>query len=184
MGTKCAILFMDRLERDFLSTRHLVPLVWWRYIDDIFMVWQRSAEELYSFLDALNAFHETIKFMADISKTSVNFLDVKISQDEHSIITTDLYTKPTDSHLYLYYSSFHPRHQKQSLPYNQALRIRQICNTDLQFEKASQTMTDNFIIRGYPSRLVKSAIHKKRRPPAATERNYPKQTNYTLHHHP
>ena len=77
MGTKCtpsyAILFMDRLERDFLSTRHLVLLVWWRYIDDIFMVWQHSAEELYSFLDALNAFHETIKFTADISKTYVNF---------------------------------------------------------------------------------------------------------------
>ena len=51
-------------------------------------------QQLYSFLDALNAFHETIKFTGDISKTSVNFLDVKISQDEHGIITTDLYTKP------------------------------------------------------------------------------------------
>ena len=54
MGTKCApnfaILFMDKLERDFLSTRKLIPLVWWRYIDDIFMIWQHSREELDSFI--------------------------------------------------------------------------------------------------------------------------------------
>ena len=120
MGTKCApsyaILFMDKLERDFLSTRNLIPRVWWRYIDDIFMIWHYSREELCSFLDALNSFHETIKFTADISKTTVNFLDVKVSKDENGYIRTDLYMKPTDSHLYLQYSSFHPRHQKWSLP--------------------------------------------------------------------
>ena len=62
MGMKCApsyaILFMDKLVR---------PHVWWRYIDDIFMIWQHSREKLCSFLDALNSFHETIKFTADIS---------------------------------------------------------------------------------------------------------------------
>lgn len=128
MGTKCApsyaILFMDKLERDFMSTRNLIPLVWWRYIDDIFMIWQHSREELCSFLDALNGFHETIKFTAEISETSVNFLDTTVRKDENDSITTDLYTKPTDSHLYLHYSSYHPKHQKQSLPYSQALRLR------------------------------------------------------------
>ena len=44
----------------------------WRYIDDIFMIWQHSREELCSFLEALNSFHETIKFTADINETSVN----------------------------------------------------------------------------------------------------------------
>ena len=53
MGTKCAlsysILFMDKFERDFLSTSRLIPLVWWRFIADIFMIWQHSREELCSF---------------------------------------------------------------------------------------------------------------------------------------
>ena len=117
MGTKCApsyaIIFMDKLERELMSTRKLIPLVWWRYIDDIFMIWQHSREELCSFLDALNSFHETIRFTADISETSVNFLDVKVTKYNEVNITTDLYTKPTDSHLYLHYSSFHPKHQIQ-----------------------------------------------------------------------
>lgn len=166
MGTKCApsyaILFMDKLERDFLSIRNLIPRVWWRYIDDIFMIWQHSREELCSFLDALNSFHETIKFTADISETTVNFLDVKVFKDENGYISTDLYTKPTDSHLYLHYSSFHPKHQKRSLPYSQALRLRRICSTDSLFDQASQTLIKNFTLRGYPIKLIKSAVTKAR----------------------
>ena len=46
MGTKCApsyaIIFMSKLESEFLATRQLEPLVWWRYIDDIFMIWPYS----------------------------------------------------------------------------------------------------------------------------------------------
>ena len=37
MGTRMAPLyaniFMDKLEREFLQTHSLCPLVWWRYID-------------------------------------------------------------------------------------------------------------------------------------------------------
>ena len=158
MGTKCApsysILFMDKLERDFLSTSRLIPLVWWRFIDDIFMIWQHSHEELCSFLDALNSFHETIKFTAEISDISVNFLD------KEGNLSTDLYTKPTDSHLYLHYSSYHPKHQKDSLPYSQALRLRRICSTDNLYKTASENLLQNFKYRGYPTQLVRSAINK------------------------
>ena len=37
------------------------------------MIWQHSREELCSFLDALNSFHEMIKFTADISETTVSY---------------------------------------------------------------------------------------------------------------
>ena len=44
--------------------------------------------------------HPTIKFTAEWSKTSINFLDVTVSLVE-GVIETDLYVKPTDSHQYL-----------------------------------------------------------------------------------
>ena len=109
---------------------------------------------------ALNSFHETIKFTAEISETSVNFLDTKVSKDENGRITTDLYTKPTDSHLYLHYSSFHPKHQKQSLPYSQALRIQRICSNDTLFKAAAQNLISDFIMRGYPTKLVKNTFER------------------------
>ena len=132
MGTKCApsysIIFMDQLERKFLARQHLQPLVWWRYIDDIFLIWPHSREELDSFISGLNRVHTTIKFTSDISDTSINFLDVKITKTSDGKLTTDLHTKPTDAHLYLHYTSYHPQHQKKSIPYSQAVRLRRICS--------------------------------------------------------
>ena len=36
--------------------------------------------------------------------------------------------KPTDSHIYLLYSSSHPSHVKNSIPYSQFLRLRRLCD--------------------------------------------------------
>ena len=35
---KYACIFMDKLESDFLNTQEYLPLVWYRYIDDIFFI--------------------------------------------------------------------------------------------------------------------------------------------------
>ena len=48
IGTKFAppyaILFMGYLEDKILNSLVEKPLVWWRYIDDIFMIWQHGEE--------------------------------------------------------------------------------------------------------------------------------------------
>ena len=58
MGTKMAPsyanLFMDRFERSFLDSEPTRPLVWLRYIDDIFCIWTSSRQSLDAFLDRLN----------------------------------------------------------------------------------------------------------------------------------
>ena len=60
----------------------------------------------------INNIHPTIKFTADWSYSSVNFLDVKVIMKDGKIIT-DLYVKPTDTHQYLDSSSCHPYHCKK-----------------------------------------------------------------------
>ena len=77
-----------------------------KYIDDIFFLWEHGEEKLRSFINDINENHPTIKFTAEWSKTSINFLDVTVSIAE-GIIETDLYVKPTDSHQYLLSSSCH-----------------------------------------------------------------------------
>ena len=50
IGTKFAPLYacinMDRVEQDFLETQELQPLLWLRFIDDIFFIWTCGKEEL------------------------------------------------------------------------------------------------------------------------------------------
>ena len=47
-----ASLFMCKLEHELLESRDLVPSVWLRFLNDIFMVWDHSPESLHSFIDA------------------------------------------------------------------------------------------------------------------------------------
>ena len=54
MAPAYASSFMGKLEQVFLERRDLVPSVWLRFLDDIFMVWDHSLESLHSFIDALN----------------------------------------------------------------------------------------------------------------------------------
>ena len=55
MGTKIAPayanLFMGDLEQEILPQSPLKPLVWWRYIDDVFMIWPHGEEKLNEFVD-------------------------------------------------------------------------------------------------------------------------------------
>ena len=101
IGTKFAppysILFMAELEEEIPQKAEFKPYLWWRYIDDIFFLWEHGEEKLNSFIDNINNMHPTIKFTTDWSKTSMNFLDVTVSIAEGAI-ETDLYVKPTDSH--------------------------------------------------------------------------------------
>ena len=82
VGTKFAppysILFMAELEKEIISEIELKPYLWWRYIDDIFFLWEHGEEKLKRFIEHLNEKHPTIKFTGEWSKTSINFLDVTV----------------------------------------------------------------------------------------------------------
>ena len=83
MGTRMAPsyanLFLAKLETDALSRSPHQPHTWWRYIDDIFMIWTHSVDDLHTFTTFLNNIHPTIKFTSNYSFTSIPFLDVNVS---------------------------------------------------------------------------------------------------------
>ena len=61
MGTRMAPsyanLFMNNLETRLLDSCVLTPLVWWRYINDIFALWPHGKENLRQFIEEINQFH-------------------------------------------------------------------------------------------------------------------------------
>ena len=71
------------------------------------MIWTEGLENLDTFVTSLNNLHPTIKFTSNHSLTNVPFLDVMVSIKD-GLIETDLYTKPTNKHQYLFSSSCHP----------------------------------------------------------------------------
>ena len=134
MAPQYAIIFMAELEEKLLNKYHLKPEVWWRYIDDIFMVWEHGEENLQEFIKYLNSQHPSIKFTFEYSPKSVNFLDVQVIRVNDKLVT-DLYVKPTDTHQYLDASSCLVFHSKKAIPYSQALRLNRICSEPAFFDQ-------------------------------------------------
>ena len=152
MGTRMAPpyakLFLAKFETDALSRAPYQPHTWWRYIDDIFMIWTHSADDLHGFTSYLNSIQPTIKFTSNYSFTSIPFLDVNVFVDNGNI-TTDLYTKATDKHQYLLHSSCHPQHTKRAIPFSLALRLRRVCSSDETFKQRSNELKSYLNNRGY-----------------------------------
>ena len=164
MGTKLAPsfanLFMGYFEDKFIYSYRLQPLLWKRFIDDIFFIWTYGEEELTTFIKYLNDCHHTIKFTLETSLETVNFLDIKIIKRSDGILFTDLYCKPTDSHNYRLYSSEHPRHLLKGIPYSQFLRVKRICSEDTDFLRNAYMLAGHFIRRGYPRPLVLNSLER------------------------
>ena len=149
MGTKLAPsfanIFMAYFEDKFVYSYKLKPLIWKRFIDDIFFIWTYGDSELVNFVSHLNNCHDTIKFTLDKSNETANFLDLTITKDSSGNLQTNLYCKPTDSHNYLLYSSEHPRHVLKGIPYSQFLRVRRICSLDSEFFQNCFMLSSHFI---------------------------------------
>ena len=44
------------------------PLIWIRYIDDIFLIWTHGEGKFIEFINKLNSFHPTIKYMFCVTR--------------------------------------------------------------------------------------------------------------------
>ena len=109
MAPPYAIIFMGDLEEKLFKDCDKKPVAWWRYIDDIFMLWQHSEKELEKCLEFLNCYYVTIKFTANYSREKIHFLDVSVRKKNNRLVT-DLSVP------------YHVYHSKKSIPYSQALR--------------------------------------------------------------
>ena len=63
MGTRMppsyANLFLAKFETYALSCASFQPFIWWRYIDNTFVIWTRSAQDLNTVTSFLNDIHPT-----------------------------------------------------------------------------------------------------------------------------
>ena len=105
IGTKFAppyaCIFMDQIETKFLRTQSHQPMIWFRYIKDIFFIWIHGEEKLEKFMADFNAFNTNIQSTYESSKKSIAFLDLDVALFNGRLEST-VQGKPTDRHQYLH----------------------------------------------------------------------------------
>jgi peptide-methionine (R)-S-oxide reductase len=163
MGTKMtpsyANIFMGKLEKQLFESSIERLCSWYRFIDDVDMKWTQSDEELQNFLSRANNLHPSIKFTYEKSNTTISFLDTSSTLSE-GVLSTDVYSKPTDTNQYLLPSSCHPPHVIKSIPYSQVLRNRRICSTDKSLKKRLGQLKNNLKRRVYKQSIIKKSFNK------------------------
>ena len=94
MGTKMAVsfanIFMAEVETDIINQSPNKPLIWKRYIDDIFSLWNTNKGAIHNFTEQANSFHPTIKFMAEISDTEITLLDTCVYKGDRILTPATL----------------------------------------------------------------------------------------------
>ena len=95
VGTKFAPPYSVRkkLETSLLEKQQLQPLVYFIYIDDIFLMCKHGEEEVNIFLESTNEFDLCIKS----NKESIPFLDIEESFRSDKAFT-NVCVKPSDHH--------------------------------------------------------------------------------------
>ena len=121
-GPSIANIFVYILEKKWLCIHK--PLVYKRFIDDIFLVSTTKINE-----NDFRQYFLNLNLTITNSKR-VNFLDVVITFDTITKkLNTSMYIKPTNTFSYLLTSSNHPSYIFENIPKSLFIRIRRICDS-------------------------------------------------------
>ncbi|KYN11910.1 hypothetical protein ALC57_15926 [Trachymyrmex cornetzi] len=94
---------MVHFEKEALRKTSKKPEVWFRYVDDTFVVWRHGRAELRKFLVFLNKQHPNIHFTIDIEENGkLPFLDVLVFKKADGTLGHQVYRKPTHTNRYLH----------------------------------------------------------------------------------
>ena len=110
---------------------------YFRYRDDCFLLWVGNKVLLKRFVYFMNILDPSLKFTVVYGGKLLKFMDLLIRL-ENQKLTTSVYSKPTDGHLYLNNASCHPQNTKRAVQHGVALRLRRICSSDEEFRERSK----------------------------------------------
>ncbi|CAF1498796.1 unnamed protein product, partial [Rotaria sordida] len=122
------------------------------------MITNQTIDEIKTELEKAANKDINIKIHYEID-TSVNFLDVTIT-NENGQLKTSLYHKPTTEPYILPYTSDHPRHIHRNIPYAALLRAARICSDVQDFNTECIRIDMSLLLNNYPPNFIKKQIYR------------------------
>ncbi|MCG7879722.1 MAG: GIY-YIG nuclease family protein [Candidatus Thiodiazotropha endolucinida] len=159
LGKNYACTYMGAWETELLRRSKLKPSSYFRFVDDVWGIWIHGREALGTFHCCANSIHPRIKVEMRTSDESIEFLDVT-TRIEDGFLKTDLYSKPTDKHLYLHRQSDHPNTTKNAIPFGLGIRAKRICSAEKDYRMRRNEISDHLQRRGYRKERVEHQLER------------------------
>ena len=119
----------------------------------IFTMWTSLIADVFLFLESLNAIDPAVQFTPEFGKLKSRFLDLEVSIKDHKLHHT-VYRKPTNSCMYLDFSSCHPIGSKNGIVKGVALRLRRLCSTTEEYLVQSKLFMSSLAARGHDPHII------------------------------
>ncbi len=142
-----ANFFLRALDRLILDRN---PLVYYRFIDDVFLVWDNGRPGLDELMAAANAWNPQIQLLWQTDKERATFLDVEVYTDpRQDTLKHRVWFKETDTHALLHSTSCHAAHTFRGIVKSQLIRFHRLCTDRADCDKAIETLFEVLVCRGY-----------------------------------
>ena len=126
--------------------------LYFRYIDDLFIIINWPARHLSKQVDRWNTFDTNIILSANVS-SQVNFLDLHIENQDGQLFTK-VYHKPSYEPYYLPFNSVHPLHMKKNIPFDMLLRAIRYCSTFQSYLDERSRLRMDLLLNKYPATFI------------------------------
>lgn len=159
-------------------------ICWYRYVDDIFCIWDNSNKNLDKFEKHINSIHKNIKFTTETeTNNKINYLNLTIHRTNNKL-QFSIYRKESSKHILIPYRSNHPFKYKISNFNYMFNNLIKIPLTKSEYNKELNYILEIGIKFGYPKALLLKAYENIKTknhplyvpPPSSTEsttRYYP-----------
>ncbi|CAF1179846.1 unnamed protein product [Adineta steineri] len=155
-----ADLWMQKMEDKLNRFSTNKPLIWLRYVDDIFCIFTIPKIKIDDFHSRINKWHPNLRFTLEVESNisySISFLDVLVTHNEDKLVTS-LYRKPTHTGLYMLWDSNQNRRYKIGLIKTLVIRIYRICSTPNLINEELNLLRKTLINNGYPPHIIRRGI--------------------------
>ncbi|XP_043928712.1 nuclear mitotic apparatus protein 1 [Protopterus annectens] len=161
MGSACApvyaniIMFHWEKQYVFKSVYNKYIVKYFRFLDDIFVLWNGNKENIMEFLEYINQTTSFLRFVHQVEKDEIHFLDIKLSKDKvRKCYISNVFRKEHFSNAYLHFCSDHPYQLKKNVVKGQMIRMARMISEEDDFLKEMENVEAMFIERGYPRVLI------------------------------
>ena len=158
-----ANLFMSRFEVEAKNQFEYFPRVWFRYVDDIFAVFDTHSDTIDNFISKLNNRFPSIKFTHEIENNDrLPFLDVLVIRNTNNCLEFDIYRKNTTTRRYIPNESHHSVEHKMASLNFLVHRLLSFPLSNERYEIERDYIRNVAECNGYSPSLVDKLIRKRR----------------------
>ncbi|CAF2065837.1 unnamed protein product [Rotaria magnacalcarata] len=153
-----ANIFMWKWQKELVRRQDMTCEYYGRYIDDVFMTWNKSENVLKQILENANNWHTNIKLEYKIGK-SLPFLDILFT-NINGTLSTSVYHKPAAEPYVVPFISDHPRHVFENIVQTSLRRAIKYSSTFQLFNDERRYIKSTFLYNGYPSSFIDKIFRK------------------------